>query len=449
VELTEAALAQIERFNPALNAFITVTAEEARRQAARAEQEIRRGRCRGPLHGIPLSLKDNIQTRGIRTTAGSKVLADFIPEEDAFIVRKLRRAGAVLVGKTNLHEFAYGVTTNNPHYGPARNPWDAERIPGGSSGGAAVAVATGMCVAAVGSDTGGSIRIPAALCGVVGLKPTFGRVSCRGVVPLAPSLDHVGPLARCVGDTAIVLQAIAGYDPQDTQSAKQAVPDFRGGLRRLGRRVRLGLPREYFFERLEKEVHRAVQAARACLEKLGAQVEEISLPLIGESVEPSTQMAFAEALHVHQSAGWYPARKDDYSEELRRRLEAGVEIRAADYLRAFDAQKMVRDDFVQAFERVDTILAPTTPMAASRVGENSVTIDGEEETVRSALIRLNRPANFTGLPAISLPCGFTRAGLPVGLQLIGPAFGEARLLQIARLYEQAGGWIDRRPPAVR
>jgi aspartyl-tRNA(Asn)/glutamyl-tRNA(Gln) amidotransferase subunit A len=447
VELVGAALARIEKWNGSLNAYLTVLAEAARRDAVRAEREIRGGRYRGPLHGIPISLKDNIWTRGVRTTAGSKVLADFVPEEDATVAQKLRRAGAILTGKTNLHEFAYGVTTNNAHYGPTRNPWNTERIPGGSSGGSAAAVAAGMCAGSIGSDTGGSIRIPAALCGIVGLKPTFGRVSCHGVVPLARSLDHVGPLARSVDDVAILLGAIAGYDARDTGSAKHPVDDYVRNLHRR-KKWRLGWPREYFFERLDPEVERAVEAARKCFQKLGAIVEEVSLPHLNESVDPSTHIAFAEALHFHRAAGYYPARKQEYSEELQRRLEAGADVRAADYLRAFDAQKIVRADFEAAFERVDAILAPAAPITAPRIGESSVKIAGEEDTVRSALIRSNRPANFTGLPAISLPCGLSADGLPIGLQIIGRAFGEAELLQIAHAFEQANPWSRKRPHGV-
>jgi aspartyl-tRNA(Asn)/glutamyl-tRNA(Gln) amidotransferase subunit A len=448
VEAVEAALARIGKWNGQLNAYLTVLGEEARRAAHRAEREIRRGHWRGPLHGVPISLKDNIWTRGVRTTAGSKVLANFVPDEDAALARKLRSAGAILLGKTNLHEFAYGVTTNNAHYGPTRNPWNPERIPGGSSGGSAAAVATGMCAGSIGSDTGGSIRIPAALCGIVGLKPTFGRVSCHGVVPLARSLDHVGPLARSVEDAAILLGAIAGYDGRDSGSAKRPVDDYVRGLHRR-KKWRLGWPREYFFERLDPEVERAVEAARRTFEKLGARVEEVSLPHLSESVEPSTHIAFAEALHYHRAAGYYPERKQEYSEELQRRLEAGADVGAVDYLRAFDAQRIVRADFEAAFERVDAILAPVAPITAPRIGESSVKIAGEEETVRSALIRMNRPANFTGLPAISLPCGLSAKGLPIGLQIIGRAFGEAELLQVARAFEQASPASPMHPPGLK
>ncbi len=448
VEVLEAVLERIERSQPILNAYLTVTAEAARGDAARAEREITKGRYRGPLHGIPISLKDNIWTRGVRTTAGSKVLADFIPEQDATVARRLRRAGAILVGKTNLHEFAFGFTTNNPHYGPTRNPWDVERIPGGSSGGSAAAVAAGLCAASVGTDTGGSVRVPAALCGIIGLKPTYGRVSCHGTVPLAKSLDHVGVLARKVADVAILLGAIAGRDPLDLTTADAPVPDYQHRLRQRPRKLRLGWPREHFRERLDGEVRRALEAARRSFEQMGARVEEVRLPHVHQTPEAGASMAYAEALAVHQALGYYPARIADYSPELRALLEAGTKVRAVDYLLAFETQKAARADFEAAFERVDAILAPTVPVPAPHIGEESVVLDGKRETLRSAFLRLNRPANLTGLPAISIPCGFTRGALPIGLQIIGRAFDEAGLLRIALAYEEANEWSERRPPGI-
>ncbi len=447
VELLQMFLRRIERLNPQLNAYVSVTVEQALTRARRLEKEIRQ-RHRGPLHGILVSLKDNIWTRGVRTTAGAKILSDFIPGEDATVVHRLRRAGAIVLGKTNLHEFAYGVTTNNPHFGPTRNPWDTTRIPGGSSGGSAAAVAAGLCFASLGSDTGGSIRIPAALCGIVGLKPTFGRVSCHGVVPLCPSFDHVGLLARTVADAAILLGGVAGHDRLDGTTARRLVPDYRSGLRRPLRKFRLGRPREYFWEKLDAEVRRAVEAASLSFERCGAVVEEISLPHIAESVEPSTHIALAEARYFHESAGYFPARAADYSEEVRKRLEMGAKVRAVDYLKALEVRKVVQGDFEAAFARVDAILAPTAPIVAPRISEERVRIGSEEESVRSALLRLNRPANLTGLPAISVPCGFTPAGLPVGLQLIGRAFDEATLLRIACAYEQATEWHKQHPPPI-
>ncbi|HJY87364.1 MAG TPA: amidase [Candidatus Acidoferrales bacterium] len=431
LELIQTMLARIERFNPQLNAYLTVTAEQALGDARRAEREILRGHWRGPLHGVPISLKDNIYTLGVRTTAGSKILCDFVPQRDATVVRRLRRAGAIVLGKTNLHEFAYGVTTNNPHFGPTRNPWDPTRIPGGSSGGSAAAVAAGLCFASVGSDTGGSIRIPAAMCGIVGFKPTFGLVSCHGVVPLAASFDHVGPLARTVPDAAILLRVLAGRD--------------LGASRASRRRLRLGWPGGFFWEKLNEEVRQLAEAAVHSFEREGCALEEIALPHLSESVGPSTRIALAEARHFHESTGYYPERADDYSEEVRKRLELGGQIRAIEYLQGLEVREQVRREFDEALANVDAILAPTVPVAAPRIAEERVRIGTEEEAVRGALLRLNRPANFTGHPAISVPCGFTREGLPVGLQIIGRAFDEALLLRLAGVYEQSHKWSTARP----
>jgi len=440
VELLDAVLERIERLNPELNAFITVAAEQARADARRAEREIARGRHRGPFHGIPLPLKDNIETQGIRTTAGSKILADFVPARDADVVSALRQAGAVIIGKTNLHEFAYGITNENPHYGPARNPWDRTRVSGGSSGGSAVALASGMGFGSVGTDTGGSIRIPSALCGIVGLKPTFGRVSTRGVIPLSVSLDHVGPLARSVDDVALLLAAISAKEHAFRAPAA-------GGRGRESRRLRvtLGWPRDFFFEKVDDEVARAIETAVKLLEKRGAKVRQISLPHITDSADAGTQIALAEALHYHQSAGFYPARAADYGADVRSRLELGGNVRAADYLRALDARAPIVAEFDAALAGVDAIVAPPAPIAAPRIGESVVKIRGEEETVRSALVRVSRPANFTRHPAISIPCGFTADGLPIGLQLIGRHWDEARLLEIAQFYESETDWHTRHP----
>lgn len=444
VELAHAALERIDALNPQLNAFITVTGERALREARAAEREISRGKYRGALHGIPITLKDNICTEGVRTTAGSKILEKFIPLADAEVAQKLTRAGAVLLGKTNLHEFAYGITTENPHYGPARNPWNLECMTGGSSGGSAAAVATGIGFASVGTDTGGSIRIPAALCGIVGLKPNFGRVSCKGIVPLAVTLDHAGPLARTVADAAIMLDAICECDEAEGAFYKA----MRSGLKKRGKKVqlRLGWPREYFFERVDAEIRRAIEAAVKLFETLGASAEEVSLPHISESVEPSTQIALAEALQYHESQGYFPAHAEDYGEDVRKRLEMGSAVRAVDYLKAQESREQVRADFRAAFECVDAIVAPAAPIAAPRIGENAVKLGGAAQSVRGALVRMNRPANFTGFPVISLPCGFTRSGLPIGMALHGPQWGEAKLLRIALAYEQATKWHARRPP---
>ena len=449
VELTELFLRRIERHNPALNAFLTVTAEHALASARRAEKQLlpRRGARREdfPLLGIPVTLKDNIMTRGIRSTAGSKILRDFVPSKDSTVARKLSLAGAILIGKTNLNEFAYGITGGNAHYGPVHNPWALDRIPGGSSAGSAVAIAAGLCAASVGTDTGGSIRVPSAFCGTVGLKPTFGRVSIFGTMPLSPSFDHVGPLARSVADAAILLGLVAGRDPLDPTSSPRPVEDFRGALRKPFRKFRLGRPREFYWEKVDAEVRRAAEAAVRDLEKHGAAVSEVSLPHLKESLDAATDISLAEALHVHEAAGYFPARAAEYGEEVRQRIEAGAKVPAHRYLAGFDVRKRLRAEFEAAFQNVDAIVAPTVPVPAPLIGAESVRIDGEQVGVRPAIVGHSRPANFTGLPAISIPCGFTSGGLPIGLQLIGRAFDETTLLRIAFSYERANDWRARHP----
>jgi aspartyl-tRNA(Asn)/glutamyl-tRNA(Gln) amidotransferase subunit A len=434
VELTKLMLARIEQLNPKINAYITVTAELALAQAKKAEAELfgprgRKGRRdRGPLHGIPISLKDNIHTKGIRTTAGSKILKDFIPQHDAAVWTRLQEAGAILLGKTNLHEFAYGVTTNNPHYGPTRNPWDLARIPGGSSGGSAAALAAGLCYGSIGTDTGGSIRIPASLCGIVGLKPGTDRVSAEGVVPLSPHLDFVGPLARTAVDAALLLDPI--FVCGKAESGLSSV-------RRLSTRTNkfhLGLPKEFFLELVSDEVRIQFHEVVRSLQKHGLKIKEISIPLLDETEEAGNRIAWAEATHYHQQAGWFPAHFEDYGEDVRARLEMGTKISATEYLQALDT----REKFIQQFHlamtnaEVDALVVPTTPIAAPLIGEESTLIGKANHPTRALLLRLNRPANLAGIPAISIPCGFTAAGLPVGLQLIGAVTDELRLLRIAQ-----------------
>ncbi len=449
VELLNAILERIERINPEVNAFITVAAERALEDARRAQREIGRGKFRGPLHGIPLLIKDNIETQGIRTTAGSKILSHFIPERDADVVSALRQAGAVIIGKTNLHEFAYGITNENPHFGAARNPWDTTRVSGGSSGGSAVAIASGMGFGSVGTDTGGSIRIPSALCGIVGLKPTFDRVSARGVIPLSVSLDHVGPLARSVDDVSLLLAAISSKEHpfRAAGTGTDASAAVRPGAKKSARkRITLGWPRNFFFDRLDDEVLQAIEVAVKLLEKRGAIVRQISLSHIADSADAGTQIALAEALNFHQSSGFYPARSAEYGADVRARLEQGGNVRAVDYLRAQDERARIVAEFDAVLAEVDAIVAPSAPIAAPHIGETVVRIRGEEETVRSALVRVSRPANFTRHPAISIPCGFTSEGMPIGMQLIGRHWDEATLLEIASVYESETEWHLRRPP---
>jgi aspartyl-tRNA(Asn)/glutamyl-tRNA(Gln) amidotransferase subunit A len=449
IELTEMFLGRIEGLNPPLNAFLAVTAETARAAARRAERELARRRssrsANSPLLGIPITLKDNLWTRGIRSTAGSKILRDFVPAENATAAQKLFRAGAVLLGKTNLNEFAYGITGANAHYGPVHNPWAHGRITGGSSAGSAAAVAAGLCAGSIGTDTGGSIRVPSSFCGTVGLKPTFGRVSVFGTMPLSPSFDHVGPMARGVADVAILLGVIAGRDPRDDTTSLKPVEDYHGALKKPLRKFRLGRPREHYWETLDPEVRRAAEAAVGAMEKRGATVTEVSLPHLSGVREAATDISLAEALHVHQAAGYFPARAADYGEEVRQRIESGSKVLAHRYLAGFDVRQRLLAEFDAAFQQVDAIVAPTVPVPAPPIDAESVRIEGEELDTRRVVVGHSRPANFTGLPAISVPCGFTREGLPVGLQLIGPAFQESTLLRIAYSYEQATDWGTRHP----
>jgi aspartyl-tRNA(Asn)/glutamyl-tRNA(Gln) amidotransferase subunit A len=437
VELTKLMLERIERWNPQLNAFITVTGELALDQARKAEKELcssrKSSRDRGPLHGLPISLKDNIYTAGIRTTAGSKILRDFIPLHDAPVVTQLLRAGAILLGKTNMHEFAYGVTTDNPFYGAARNPWDLGRSPGGSSGGSAAAVAAGLCYGSIGSDTGGSIRIPASLCGIVGIKPGLGRVSAKDVVPLSPRLDCVGPLVRSVQDAALLLDPIFRKAKSEPSLASAASDRPRK------RKFKLGLPREFFFNVVSEEVRANFDLALQYFRSTGCELKEVSIPLLDKTESAGNQIAWAEATHYHQQAGWFPARAEEYSDDVRPRVEAGTKVPATVYLQALNA----RDEFIQQLHlafvdaAVDALMVPTTPIVAPRVGEESTEIAGTTHPNRALLLRLNRPANLAGVPAVSIPCGQTLGGLPVGLQLIGPVAGEHLLLEIARHYERA------------
>ena len=439
VELARLILARIEQLNPKLNAYLTVTPELALAQAKKAETELfaprgRKGhRDLGPLHGIPISLKDNIYTQGIRTTAGSRILAKFVPQHDAAVVVKLKEAGAVILGKTNLHEFAYGVTSNNPHFGPVHNPWDLARIPGGSSGGSAAAVAAGLCYGSIGSDTGGSIRIPASLCGVVGLKPTLGRVSVEGVIPLSPKLDCVGPLARTVQDATLLLEPIlqrVKSEPSPRALKKSPVKPSK---------FTLGIPKQFFLDVVSQDVYFVFDEAIRILKTQGVRLKEISLPLLIETEDAGNQIAWAEATHYHQQSGWFPSRASDYGDDVRSRLEIGTKVSATVYLSALQ----LREKFIQQFHlalqgsSIDALAVPTTPITAPLIGQEVIRIGGQDHPMRALLLRNNRPANLAGIPAISIPCGLTPAGLPVGLQLMGPAAQELLLLQLAYIFERA------------
>ncbi len=445
VEVTEAYLERIDEVEERVNAFITMMTDEALEAARRAEQAIQAGQYLGPLHGVPIGLKDLFYTRGVRTTAGSQVKrwAEFVPKEDATVVARLRQAGAIILGKLNLHEFAAGATSYNPHYGPCRNPWDLSRITGGSSGGSGAAVAAGLCAAAMGTDTGGSVRIPAALCGVVGLKPTYGRVSRHGIVPLAWSLDHAGPLTRSVRDAALVLNAIAGHDPRDPASAQVDVPDFTRHLDEGVRGLRVGVPREFFLDSAAREVRQAVERAIAVLAGLGAAVEEVSLPSARMVPLFHSVISMSEAATYHEEVIRYYA--NELTPNVRQRFETGAMLPAVHYIRAQRARALVRQEMASVLEQVDVLATPAAPITAPEIGQETVTTDHGEEPVLTLLSRFTSPFNDAGNPACTVPCGFDGTGLPIGLQVAGRAFDEATVLRVAHAYEQATEWHSRRP----
>ena len=440
VELTKNCLQRIETLNPVLNAFITVTVEQALAQARAAEAEISRGHWRGPLHGIPLGLKDLIDTAGVRTTAASALFKDRVPAADAEVVRRLKNAGAVFLGKQNLHEFAYGGSSMISYYGEVRNPWNPAYITGGSSGGSAAAVAAGLVYGAIGTDTAGSIREPASQCGVVGLKPTYGRVSTRGVIPLSPALDHVGPITRTVSDAAVMLRAIAGYDERDINSIDMPVPDFLGAIRRGSKALRLGVPRKFFYEELDPEVASAMERALDTLAAISGGCREIGL-----DVPTDRTLQSAESYAYH--APFVSRSPDLYQPETLNRILKGADISGEEVEQRRSELREIRRKIDKVFESIDVLITPTTPVPAPTIAE----LKENPDLLRPRellLLRNTRPVNVWGLPAISVPCGFTTAGLPIGLQIIAPHWRENRVLQLACAYEQATDWHRRSPRLI-
>ena len=443
VELTRACLARIERLNPALNVFITVTADSALAEARQAETEVQRGKWRGPLHGIPIALKDLFDTAGVRTTAGSALFKDRVPENDAEVVRRLRAAGAVLVGKTNMHEFAFGGTSVVSYFGAVHNPWKLEHIAGGSSGGSAAGVAAELFYGALGSDTAGSIRQPAAFCGIVGLKPTYGLVSTRGVIPLSWSLDHVGPMTRTVADTALMLQAIAGYDPEETTSLQMDVPDYTASLRAHVSTLRLGIPRDFFYAALDPQIDTAISQALSVLENVTAGLREITLSAASAQEQLRATVRAAETYAYH--AEFIAKTPALYQPETLTRIRTGRDINATGYIQARRELAQTRRAIGQVFQTVDALVTPTTPIAPPTISEVSADASASIE-IATRTIRNTSPFNVYGLPTISILCGFTGSGLPIGLQISGPLGRDAVVLQLAHAYEQATDWHKRRPP---
>ncbi|MCH7800819.1 MAG: Asp-tRNA(Asn)/Glu-tRNA(Gln) amidotransferase subunit GatA [Chloroflexi bacterium] len=444
VELAQAHLDRIEATEPSLNSFITLLSDDALESARNAERDIQSGGYRGPLHGIPIGLKDLYYTKGIPTTIGSRIFRDFVPDYDATVTERFAEAGAILMGKLQMHEFALGATSVNPHDGPAHNPWDTERITGGSSGGSGSAVASGQVMGALGSDTGGSVRIPAGLCGIVGLKPTFGRVSRRGVFPLSFSLDTVGPMTRTARDAALILNVIAGYDSRDPSSANVADEDFAASLDQSISGLRIGIPDEFFYDIIDPEVAEAMCAATGVMKDLGATVERVSIPVLNHSLAISSTILVTEAAEVHADNLRY--RPQDIGADVRGRLQTGALTSAQDYLKAQRARSEFNIQMAQIMEKYDILVAPTIATGAPKINQTRVEIAGKQENALSLMSRLTRPFNICGYPTASVPSGFTSEGLPIGIQIAGRAFEDSTVLRVAHAYEQATEWHTRRPP---
>ena len=435
VELTQACLSRIESLNPKLNAFITITAESALAQARQAETEIASGKWRGPLHGVPIALKDLFDAAGVPTTAASGLFKDRIPAQDSEVVRRLKVAGAVFLGKLNMHEFAYGGSSVVSFFGPVRNPWSADYMAGGSSGGSAAALAAGLCYAATGSDTGGSIREPSAYCGTVGLKPTYGRVSTRGVIPLSWSYDHAGPMTRGVTDSAVMLQVLAGHDPEDPNSLDVPVPDYAAALNQT-RSLRVGIPRALFYEALHPEIEGAMNAAVSLIGKM-TSVREIEIPASND-----TTILRAEAYAFHSDN--VKKHPELYQPETLKRIRAGEDVTTTAYIQAKRQVDLYRHSITKLFETVDLLITPTTPVPPFTISELLADMDNLRAKELQCL-RNTRPFNVLGLPTISVPCGFTKTGLPIGMQISGAPWAEANVLRLALAYEQQTEWHKRQP----
>ena len=430
LELIEQTFSDI-RARDSFGCFITLMENEAHERAKVLDAELASGKDRGPFHGIPIAHKDLFYTRGVRTTGGSLVFRDFVPQYDATVVERLNAAGAITVGKTNQHELAYGITSQNPHYGAVLNPLDTNRIPGGSSGGSAAAIAAGFLPMALGTDTGGSIRIPASYCGITGLKPTYGRVSRFGVLPLASSLDHVGPLGFTVEDCALAMNVIAGPDRRDASCARREAPEFNLPPLSDLKGLRAGLPRNFFFDRVDAEVADAVHKSARALQQLGAQIAEIEIPDLDQA------NVVARMVQLPEVAAVYAQYTDpaQFGSDVWALLEQGRMISGYEYVNAQRMRTLFRRQFDEVWKSVDVLLCPATPVTAPLRNQRTVRINGHEEDTRMASTRLVRAVNLLGEPALSMPCGVSRTGLPIGLQMIGSPFSEPRLLQVARMLE--------------
>lgn len=443
-DLFNASLQEIEKHNSTLRAFISVTEESGKKAAAAAELMLSAGYDLGPLHGIPLGIKDNIAIKGERTTAGSKILENWHPDKDATIISRLKQAGAVFVGKTNMHEYAWGGTSANPHYGHVRNPWDTSKFPAGSSGGSGAAVAAGLCYGALGTDTGGSIRLPSAINGVVGLRPTYGRVSNSGIIPLAWTMDTAGPMTRTVEDCALLFNAIAGPDPTDPATASVPVDDFLSRLSAGVRGLRIGIVPSYFFTHIQQDVKHAVESALKTFEELGAHIVEVDIKHIEGNISAQLTIESAEPSTYHQKA--LRERPGDFGDDVRTLLEVGEMLLATHYLQAQRYRTLLRNEFQEAFKHVDVFICPTLPFTATDLGATTVEIEsGVQEDMLSAIMQFTGVASLTGLPSLNVPCGFDSGGLPVGMQIIGAPFTESRLFSIGHAFQCATDFHTKRP----
>ncbi|KQU25878.1 glutamyl-tRNA amidotransferase [Bacillus sp. Leaf13] len=434
VEVTGHIIERISQVNPKINAYITVLADQAIKDAKQAEQEITLGNWRGPLHGIPIGVKDMIYTKNIKTTMGSQLFKNFLPDYNATVVEKLKRTGAIIIGKQNTHEFAYGPTGDRSYFGPVRNPYDLSKMTGGSSSGSAAAVASALCYGALGTDTGGSVRIPSSICGIVGMKPTFGRVSKYGLYPTSWTLDHIGPMTRCVKDNAILLNVLSGYDSQDYYSIKTTQEDFTRLLNKGIKGSVIGIPSSFFFERVELEVKNQVLQAIEVFKSLGAEVRPVNIPQIQKISLAHQMIVKCEAYTIHESP--LVNSPELYDTEVKERLLSGSIPKALEYVKALQMKQVAIHEFNQVLEEVDVILFPTVSVLPPDIEQREVTIEGYPEHVRSAINRLNGPTNLNGFPSLQIPCGFSSSGMPIGLQLIGKQLDEANLYRFAHSFEQ-------------
>jgi aspartyl-tRNA(Asn)/glutamyl-tRNA(Gln) amidotransferase subunit A len=437
-EITQLLLEQIHRTEPKLKAYVTVCERGALEQAEAADRKLKAGQAPGMLHGVPVSIKDLFETEGVLTTCGSKLRQSYVPKSDCTVVKRLKREGAIVLGKTNTHEFALGAITP-----PTRNPWNLDHIPGGSSGGSAASIAACSSIAATGSDTGGSIRIPCSFCGVVGLKPTYGRVSRAGVFPESWSLDHIGPITRSVEDAALMLGVMAGHDPLDPTSSDEPVPDYLRRLRDPTSGLMVGVPSNYFFERCDQEVSKSVQSAIEILMQLGCRRVDFRFPRSVEIVAAHIAIDQSESSSYHRES--LAQRPGDFQPDVRLLLEQGMFISAVDYIQAQRFRGLVFNEVMRLFERFDVIVTPTQPITAPLVGEQTIRFADGEETVDSAVSRFDAPFNLLGLPSLTVPCGFSNDGLPIGMQIVGRPFDESTVLQVGYAYENATDWYSRFP----